>query len=68
MDRGTIETYLNELPCFEFGGELLFRKKSVENWIEARERRVGLSFAEPALDKAVPMRSMAVKEGIRWTL
>ncbi len=33
-----IEGYLGEIPCFELGGKLLFRKEAVDKWLEARER------------------------------
>jgi len=36
----TIGTYLDELPSFELGGKLLFRRASVEKWIERREQSI----------------------------
>lgn len=36
----TVGSYLDELPSFELGGKLLFRRASVERWIEAREHRI----------------------------
>jgi len=33
----TIGTYLDDIPSFEIGGKLLFRRSSVEKWIEKRE-------------------------------
>lgn len=33
----TVGHYLDELPSFELGGKLLFRRSSVERWIEKRE-------------------------------
>ena len=38
----TIGIYLDELPSFELGGKLLFRRASVENWIEQREQSIQL--------------------------
>lgn len=32
-----IDEYLDEIPCFEFGGKVLFRKLSIEQWVERRE-------------------------------
>ncbi len=32
-----IEDYLHEIPCFELGGQLLFRKEKVDEWIAKRE-------------------------------
>ncbi len=36
----TVGYYLDTLPSFEMGGKLLFRRSSVERWIEEREYRV----------------------------
>lgn len=36
----TIGIYLDELPSFELGGKLLFRRASVEKWIEKREQAI----------------------------
>jgi len=36
----TIGIYLDELPSFELGGKLLFRRASVEKWIERREQSI----------------------------
>lgn len=35
----TLQDYLDELPCFELGGQLLFRKEAVVEWIDQREQR-----------------------------
>jgi len=37
VDVETVEEYLDEMPCFEFGGVLRFRRKSIDEWIERRE-------------------------------
>ena len=37
VTTGTIEEYLDEIPCFELGGKLLFSRKSIEEWIARRE-------------------------------
>lgn len=34
----TVSAYLGDIPCFELGGKLLFRKESVEEWIKKREQ------------------------------
>jgi hypothetical protein len=41
VDAATLEQYVGEIPCFELGGRLLFRKAKVEEWIERHEMRVG---------------------------
>lgn len=45
VDRDTIGLYIGEIPCFELGGKLLFRRKSVEAWIERREDDMGIQAA-----------------------
>lgn len=37
VDCEIIGQYLDEIPSFELGGKLRFRKKSVEAWIESKE-------------------------------
>ena len=39
VDRRIVGQYLDEIPSFEMGGKLLFRKKSVEAWIASKENR-----------------------------
>jgi len=34
-----LEDYLDEIPCFELGGKLLFRRDAVDKWIENKERQ-----------------------------
>ena len=33
-----VEDRLGEIPCFEFGGKLLFRKEALDEWIQIREK------------------------------
>ncbi len=40
VDKTVLGQYLAEIPCFELGGRLLFRKAKVEAWIEKRETTV----------------------------
>lgn len=37
VDAATIHHYLTEIPCFELGGKILFRRSSVDAWLEHRE-------------------------------
>ena len=37
VDRAIVGQYLDEIPSFEMGGKLLFRKKTIEAWIESKE-------------------------------
>lgn len=39
VGENIIETYLNEIPCFELGGQILFRKEKVDEWIGKREEK-----------------------------
>lgn len=34
-----LDDYLEEIPCFELGGKLLFRRDAVDKWIESKERQ-----------------------------
>jgi excisionase family DNA binding protein len=38
VPRATVEECLDELPAFEFGGRLLFRRASIDAWIAEREQ------------------------------
>jgi hypothetical protein len=38
VDRDSLDDYLDEIPSFEIGGRLRFRRESVETWIASRER------------------------------
>ena len=39
ISEDVIEDYLNEIPCFELGGHILFRKEKVDEWIGKREQK-----------------------------
>ena len=41
-----IEELLGDLPCFELGGRLLFRREAVDGWIQRRERRLAYEILE----------------------
>lgn len=38
IEPDVFEDYLGDIPCFELGGKLLFRKEAVDEWIESREK------------------------------
>lgn len=40
VDREAVAVYLEELPSFELGGKLLFRKSKIEEWVSKREMRI----------------------------
>lgn len=41
-----IEELLGDIPCFELGGKLLFRKDSVDAWTHQRERKLTYEILE----------------------
>lgn len=43
VSKETIEEYFDEIPSFELGGKILFLRKSVEAWIEAKEGNFGFA-------------------------
>ena len=36
-DQEALQVYLDQIPRFELGGRLLFRRESVEQWLQQRE-------------------------------
>lgn len=57
VDKETIEQYLDELPCFELGGNVLFRKKSIEEWMEAREKGFGFQIQRSRLNQILRLQN-----------
>ena len=53
VERGVLELYVDEIPHFELGGKLLFRRKSVDQWIEARERATTFQVNDAFMDSIV---------------
>ena len=45
VNASVIQSYLTDLPCFELGGKILFRRQSVDAWLERRESEFGLGAA-----------------------
>ena len=67
VDREALEPYLDDIPCFELGGKLLFRRKTIEEWIQQKEQSLGFTLGVVDRDR------VAVPEGIQtggaqWTL
>lgn len=67
VDRLTIEVCLDELPAFEFGGKLLFRKASVDAWIERKERTFAGQL-HAAIGKQEAIETARSEGGVTWTL
>jgi len=43
VGKEIILEYFDEIPSFELGGKILFLRKSVEKWIEAKEINFGFA-------------------------
>ncbi len=67
VDADTVAEYLDQIPHFELGGKLLFRRKSVEEWIEARERTIGVQSLHVEFDRPV-LPAGTPAGGRRWAL
>ena len=69
VDQTTIGQYLDEIPSFELGGKLLFRRKSVETWIESKETGFTLQRINAETPNAFSQQSELVTNGgVTWTL
>ena len=65
VDRDTVMLYLDEIPCFELGGKLLFRRRSIEDWLDQRESAFGAALTTPALKRIVV--GERTTGGVPWT-
>ena len=66
VDADTLQLYLAEIPCFELGGRLLFRRKSVEAWIEKKEADFGMTLGMSEIQRdRVPAAQRT--GGVPWT-
>jgi len=54
-----IEEYISDIPCFELGGKLLFRKKRIEQWMEDRERDFGFQKLNAEVDRILSSQDAA---------
>ena len=70
VSKDIIEQYLEDIPCFELGGKILFRKKSIEEWIEGREKDFGFQMfesTESQLNKILTIPNTK-QGGKRWAI
>lgn len=67
VDRETLEPYLDDIPCFELGGKLLFRRKTIEEWIQQKEQSLGFALGTVDRDRAAVPEGMQTG-GVQWTL
>jgi len=58
VDQETIGLYLEEIPCFELGGKVLFRRESIEEWIAGKEKGLGSQITESRLNRILHMQDM----------
>jgi len=66
VGQDTLDIYLEEIPCFELGGKILFRQKSVEQWIEEREKSFELEMKAIEIKKLThPVAQLS--GGAKWT-
>jgi hypothetical protein len=67
VDPATLDRYIPDIPCFELGGKLLFRRETIEEWIRQRELGIGLQpLPEP---QPIPEEhEQTVSGGVQWTL
>jgi len=69
VDQETIGQYLDEIPSFELGGKLLFRKKSLEAWIEGKETGFELQkMTAESPDVFSRQNELVTNGGVTWTL
>jgi hypothetical protein len=67
VDKPTLELYVGDIPCFELGGRLLFRKAKVEEWIARREMTVDFKAAWPVA-QVWTVSDNAMKGNVSWNL
>ena len=65
-DMETLASYIEEIPCFELGGRILFRRKSVEDWIEQRERCMRIETVRSSRDELIAY-PVSEEGGASWT-
>jgi len=46
VNADVVAESLHEVPCFEFGGQILFRNEAVDAWIARREKKFAYDVME----------------------
>lgn len=67
VDEETLDAYLEDIPRFELGGKLLFRRKAVEDWITRREMSFVLQAGETCSSRRA-LEGAAAQGGATWTI
>lgn len=65
IEPSVLGLYIDEIPHFEMGGRLLFRRTTVERWIEAREQ--GSFITSYRIDVNTPNASSGRSNAARFT-
>ena len=65
VDAATAQQYLTEIPCFELGGKILFRRQSVDAWLARRESEFGLGAAAGSV-KVLYVSQPQTSGGVPW--
>ena len=68
VDKVTLEQYVGDIPCFELGGRLLFRKAKVEEWIARRETMVDFRPDWPVTQVWNVLDNATKKGDVSWML
>jgi len=67
VSKEIIGQYLEDIPCFELGGKILFRRKSIEEWLERREKDFGFQMLDSELNKVLLAQDFK-PGGKRWKI
>lgn len=67
VTRDTIEEYIGQVPSFELGGKLLFRRKSIEEWIERREKDFEFQLLESEINSIKVLDDLSEGDN-RWKI
>lgn len=67
VDAENLKPYLDDIPCFELGGKPLYRRKTVEEWIQQKEQSLGFSFGPGSKDRPAALEGIETG-GAQWTL
>jgi len=62
VPRAVVEECLDELPAFEFGGRVLFRRVSIDAWIAQREQSFAFQRTGSQINAIVTLKSHRILE------
>jgi hypothetical protein len=67
LDVEDLDPYLADIPSFELGGKLLFRRQTVEEWVRNREQSLGFAIGTDDTGR-VAVAAGTQTGGAQWTL